>query len=54
VAEAERRERVAITKASSGRVDRVQRARALLAVARRETCSAAAEAAGYRRPPAVT
>ena len=44
----------AIVKASSERVDRVQRATALLAVAGGETFSAAARAAGYRSPGAVT
>jgi hypothetical protein len=44
----------AIIKASSERVDRVQRATALLAVAGGETFSAAARAAGYRSPGAVT
>ena len=43
-----------IVTASSERVDRVQRATALLAVARGETFAAAAEAAGYRSPQAVT
>jgi transposase len=43
-----------IVKASSERVDRVQRATALLAVAGRQTFAAAAEAAGYRSPQAVT
>jgi transposase len=52
--ETERRELVAITKASSERVDRVQRARGLLAVARGETFAAAAEVAGYRSAQAVT
>src|SRR5215211_2177675 len=54
LAEAERRELAAITKASSARVDRVQRATALLAVAGGQTFAAAAEAAGYRSPQAVT
>jgi transposase len=52
--EAERRELVAITKASSERVDRVRRATALLAVAGGQAFAAAAEAAGYRSPQAVT
>jgi transposase len=52
--EAERRELVAITKASSERVDRVKRATALLAVAEGQAFGAAAEAAGYRSPQAVT
>src|SRR5215211_1518408 len=51
---AERRELRATAKASSERVDRVQRATALLAVAGGETFAAAAEAAGYRSPGAVT
>ena len=51
---AEQRELRAITKASSERVDRVQRATALLAVAGGQTFAAAAEAAGYRSPQAVT
>ena len=51
---AERRELEAITKASSERVDRVKRATALLAVAGGETFSAAARAAGYRSPQAVS
>jgi transposase len=52
--EAERRELGALVKASSERVDRVQRATALVVVARGETFAAAAEAAGYRSPQAVT
>jgi transposase len=52
--ETERRELGAVVKASSERVDRVQRATALLAVARGETFAAAAEAAGYQSPQAVT
>jgi transposase len=52
--ETERCELVAITQASSERVDRVQRARALLAVARGETFAAATQAAGYRSAQAVT
>ena len=51
---AEQRELRAITKASSERVDRVQRATALLAVAGGKTFAAAAEAAGYRSSGAVT
>src|SRR5215213_7057644 len=51
---AEQRELKAIRKASSERVDRVKRATALLAVAGGETFSAAARAAGYRSPQAVT
>ena len=51
---AEQRALQAITKASSERVDRVQRATALLAVAEGETFSAAARAAGYRSPGTVT
>jgi transposase len=51
---AEQGELKAIVKASSERVDRVQRATALLAVAGGETFSAAARAAGYRSPGAVT
>ncbi len=52
--EAERRALTTITTASSERVDRVKRATALLAVAGGATFSAAAEAAGYRSPQAVT
>src|SRR5215207_5835830 len=52
--EAERRELETLVKASSERVDRVQRATALLAVARGETFAAAARAAGYRSPQGVT
>jgi transposase len=52
--EAERRELVAIAKASSERVDRVKRATALLAVAEGRTFAAAAEAVGYRSAQAVT
>jgi transposase len=52
--EAEQRELGAITKASSARMDRVQRATALLAVARGETFAGAAKAAGYRSAQAVT
>ncbi len=44
----------AIVRASSERVDRVQRATALLAVAGGQTFTAAAAAAGYRSPGAVT
>jgi transposase len=51
---AEQRAMKTIVKASSERVDRVQRATALLAVAGGATFSAAAEAAGYRSPQAVT
>jgi transposase len=51
---AEQREMKRIVKASSERVDRVQRATALLAVAGGETFATAAEAAGYRSPQAVT
>jgi transposase len=51
---AEQGELEAVVKASSERVDRVQRATALLAVAGGETFSAAARAAGYRSPGAVT
>ena len=51
---AEQGELKAIVKASSERVDRVQRATALLAVAGGETFSAAARAAGYRSLGAVT
>lgn len=51
---AEQRELETIVKASSERVDRVQRATALLAVARGQAFSAAARAAGYRSPQAVT
>lgn len=51
---AEQREMKRIVKASSERVDRVQRATALLAVAGGQTFAAAAEAAGYQSPQAVT
>jgi transposase len=51
---ADQRELKAIVKASSERVDRVQRATAVLAVAGGGTFSAAARAAGYRSPQAVT
>ena len=44
----------AITKASSERVDRVQRATALLAVAEGQSFSGATRAAGYHSPGAVT
>jgi len=44
----------AVVKASSERVDRVQRATALLAVAAGQTFAAASEAAGYRSVGAVT
>ncbi len=52
--EGERRELVAIAKANSERVDRVKRATALLAVVQGRTFAAAAQAAGYRSPQAVT
>jgi transposase len=51
---AEQRELKAIVKASSERVDRVTRATALVAVAGGQSFSAAARAAGYRSPQAVT
>jgi transposase len=51
---AEQRELKRIVKASSERVDRVQRATALLAVAGGQPFAAAAEAAGYQSPQAVT
>jgi transposase len=51
---AEQREMQRIVKASSERVDRVQRATAVLAVVGGRTFAAAAEAAGYRSPQAVT
>src|SRR3954452_23651861 len=51
---AEERELKRIVKASSERVDRMHRATALLAVAGGQTFAAAAEAAGYRSPQAVT
>jgi transposase len=51
---AEQCELNATVKASSERVDRVKRATALLAVAEGQTFGAAAEAAGYRSPQAVT
>ena len=50
----EQREVRAITKASSERVDRMKRATALLAVAEGRSFSAAAVAAGFRSPGAVT
>jgi transposase len=51
---AEQRELRTIVKASSERVDRVQRATALLAVAGGESFSAVAGAVGYQSPQAVT
>jgi transposase len=51
---AEQRELKRITKASSERVDRAKRATALLAVAGGQSFSAAARAAGFRSPGAVT
>ena len=54
LAVAEQRELNATTKASSERVDRVKRATALLAVAGGQSFSAAARAAGYGSPQAVT
>ena len=51
---AEQRELKTIAKASSERVDRVQRATALLGVAGGQSFSAAAQAAAYRSPQAVT
>src|SRR3954447_25563751 len=51
---AEQRELKRITKASSERVDRVKRAAAVLAVAGGQSFSAAARAAGFRSPGAVT
>ena len=51
---AEERELRVIAKASSERVDRMQRATALLAVADGETFASAARAAGYRSIGAVT
>jgi transposase len=51
---AEQGELQAVVKASSERVDRAQRATALLAVAGGKTFAAAAEAAGYRSIGAVT
>lgn len=50
----EQRELQAIVKASSERVDRVQRATALLTVAGGATFSVATRAAGYRSPGAIT
>jgi transposase len=50
----EQRELNAIAKASSERIDRVKRATTLLAVAEGQTFVAAAQAAGYRSPQAVT
>ena len=54
LAVSEQRELRAITKASSERVDRVQRATALLAVDGGATFAAATRAAGYRSPGAIT
>ena len=51
---AEQRELTAITQASSERLDRVRRATAVLAVAGGRSFAAAARAAGYRSPQAVT
>src|SRR5215213_6340700 len=51
---AEQRELKRITRASSERVDRVKRATAVLAVAGGQSFSAAARAAGFRSPGAVT
>jgi transposase len=51
---AEQGELRAIVKAKSERLDRVQRATALLAVAGGQSFSVAARAAGYRSPGAVT
>jgi transposase len=51
---AEQRELRTMVKGSSERVDRVKRATALLAVAGGQPFSAAARAAGYRSPQAVT
>ena len=51
---AEQRELKTIVKASSERVDRVQRATALLAVAGGEAFAGAARVAGYQSPQAVT
>src|SRR3954453_16854845 len=51
---AEQRELKRITKASSERVDRVTRATAVLAVAGGQSFSAAARAAGFPSPGAVT
>jgi transposase len=51
---AEQRELKTIVEASSERVDRARRATALLAVAGGQSFSAAARAAGYRSPQAVT
>ena len=51
---AEQGELRTIAKAGSERVDRVRRATALLAVAGGQSFSAAARAAGYRSPQAVT
>ena len=51
---AEQRELKRIAKASSERMDRVKRATAVLAVAGGQSLSAAARAAGFRRPGAVT
>jgi transposase len=51
---AEQRELTTIVKASSERVDRVRRATAVVAVAGGASFSAAARAAGFRSPGAVT
>ena len=51
---AEQRELETIVKASSERVDRVQRATALLRVAGGPSFSATAQTAGYSSPQAVT
>jgi transposase len=51
---AEQGELKTVVKASSERVDRVQRATAVLAVAEGQSFSAAARVAGYRSPGAVT
>ncbi len=51
---AEQRELKTMVKGSSERVDRVKRATALMAVAGGQPFSAAARAAGYRSPQAVT
>src|SRR5215211_894162 len=54
LAMAEQRELERITQASSERVDRVKRATAVRAVAGGQSFSAAARAAGFRSPGAVT
>jgi transposase len=54
VSDAERRTLTAISKATSERVDRVRRARAVLTVAETGNCAEAARQAGFRSVTAVT